>query len=190
MAIRPDIDAHVRLLPPKATAKGMFHADVIAHVVKRVPEEELFTRAGLPRRRYIGFIDYPYEDFLKLVAHGGPLAFPDLTPAEAVRRLGQAAYPKVLDTHVGRMLFGVLNNDITQVLKHGPKAYGLFASFGDVRADVVGERHVLYTFKNFPAFLESYQVGVVEGALLFCGAKPDVKVDLADLASAQFDIRW
>lgn len=168
----------------------MFHADVVAAVRRRASEDDLFHRAGLEKRRYTAFLDYSYGDFIRLVAAGAPLAFPELPVAEAIRKLGQAAYPMTFETHVGRMLFGILGGDVTSVLRHGPKGYSLFASFGTVRAEVLGDRHMRYTYRDFPALLESYQVGVVEGAVMHCKATPRVLVEMHDLANADFDVRW
>jgi hypothetical protein len=38
--------------------------------------------------------------------------------------------------------------------------------------------------------LETYQVGVLEGAIRHYGAEPEILIDLFDLANADVDIRW
>jgi uncharacterized protein (TIGR02265 family) len=75
-------------------------------------------------------------------------------------------------------------------MKLGPKAYGMVCNFGEVRAEQLAEQHFRYTYRNFPALLETYQIGVVEGALLSCKVAPNVTIDLKDLSTADFDIRW
>jgi hypothetical protein len=41
-----------------------------------------------------------------------------------------------------------------------------------------------------PALLETYQVGVLEGALLHLGVEGSVLVDVFDLANADLEVSW
>jgi hypothetical protein len=43
---------------------------------------------------------------------------------------------------------------------------------------------------DYPAFLETSQVGVAEGAIEACGARAEIDVDLHDLANGDLDVRW
>ena len=64
---------------------------------------------------------------------------------------------------IGKVMFGVLGNDIGAVLRVSPGAYEAVLSHG--RAELVdsGPRHARVRLSNVATFLDSYHVGVLRG---------------------------
>jgi uncharacterized protein (TIGR02265 family) len=185
-----DVDAHVALLAPDARIKGFFFNDLVerARVVQR--DFDPARDAGLPARRYTPFLDYPYADAIRLTAAVATVLHPRVPAPEGARRLGHVAFDVFFGTRAGRALFGFFAPDVERMLMLAPKAYGVLVSFGQLAVDRVEPGHVRVDFRRMPVLIESYQVGVFEGAIRHYGKTPDVRVRLHGLANGAFDVRW
>jgi serine/threonine-protein kinase len=184
-----DLDAHLALLPPGATCKGMFFNDLLALGAKAGTPSELAEAAGIPVRRYLGFRDYPMADDLQLTIAVAREVYPTLPLGAALRRIGHRALELVLSSHLGRTLVGAFGTDPEALLLHGAKAYGLLLSFGEVTCTKSGPGELIVRAERLPLFLETYQVGVVEGMLHHARARAEVEVDLHALDAATLRVR-
>jgi hypothetical protein len=63
-------------------------------------------------------------------------------------------------------------------------------SFGQVRFEEFDEGHGAYHFTGLPAFLETYQVGVIEGAMQACGVSGEVLARLDTLGDGTLEFFW
>jgi uncharacterized protein (TIGR02265 family) len=100
------------------------------------------------------------------------------------------AFRRFENSQVGKVLFGVLGTDTRRIMELGARGYKVSLNFGRVEVNGVGTNHLRYHFRNLPAYLETYQVGVVEGAMKASGVEGRVRVKLANLGNGSFDIRW
>lgn len=185
-----DLDAHVRLLPPDAMARGMYFQDVLRRLTKRFPTEDVEARVGLPKRRYLPFQWYPYEDYLRLCSGAAPLLWPTKTQAQALRALGNTAYDTFLDSHVGAVVLGMFGRSFGTIVKASGKAWGVSVSFGKVSAEEIAPRHVRLEFRDLPGFLGTLQTGVVEGGMKATGVVGEVSPKVHTLGSMTLDVRW
>jgi uncharacterized protein (TIGR02265 family) len=185
-----DLDAHLKALPAKAMGKGIYFADLFKIADGKLSAEELAERAGIPHRRYVAFMDYPYADLLKLTLEVGKVAYPKLPLGDAVRLMGRRAYVTMLSSHAGRVLLMSLDHDVERVFLISPKAYKLVLNFGRFHSERVGERHVRFGFNGYPGFLETYQVGVVEGVFEHFKIRGEVTLALTDIGAGTFDVTW
>ena len=183
-----DLDGHLGRLPTEAVCKGMFFLDLLRLAGKARTPAELHQLAGVTERRYVPFRDYPMADNLRLAVAAARCGFPGIPLGQALRRAGQAAFEMVLQSHIGRTLFGVLDRDVERLLGRWPKAYELLFNFGEVTSVVTGPGLFILRAERFPVFLETFQVGVLEGALRHCGAVGRVRLALHSLADATFEI--
>jgi uncharacterized protein (TIGR02265 family) len=184
-----DVEAHVALLPPGAKCKGMFFVDLIKLAATIRSPAELAAMAGVPDRRYVAFRDYPVEDSLRLTAAVAAVVYPKLPPGEGLRRIGRRAFDVVLDSHVGRTVFGAFGADIDLLLLQGYKSYRLLIGVGEVSCEKVAPREFVLRAREMPLFLETYQVGVLEGVLGHCGRTGEVLVEMDGLASSTLWLR-
>ena len=139
---------------------------------------------------YQPFLSYPHADFIRLAVAAASALHPSVPLGEGLRRIGQSAYDALLPSLAGKILFGVLGVDFEQVLTHGPKGYALAVTFGSVEFERLGPGHARYTYRAMPALLDTYHVGVIEGAMRHCKVEGEVLVATTDLANAVFDITW
>ena len=185
-----DLDEHLALLPDGATCKGLFFADVIDKSKEAGKEGLLFERAGVSPTRFRLFHDYPYADYLRLVHAGAQLLQSTATVGEGLRRIGRSQYEALARTHIGRVLFGVLGRDFARIAKAGSKAYALSIGFGQVSYERLADKRGRYVFRDAPVFVETLQVGVVEGGLEATGTRGEVQVEMHSLGHGVIEFTW
>lgn len=185
-----DLEACLRRLPPRATTKGLFFQDILQQAERVTPGVDLCALAKIPSRRYLAFLDYPCADVMRLMVAGAGVIHPGRPVGEALRRFGHTVYDALFDTHAGRVVFGVLGVDIDAVMRRGPAGYRFSLGFGRVELEDLTAHHVRYHYRDIPVFLETYQVGVIEGALRRYRVPYQLRVAMRDVANATFDIRW
>lgn len=177
-----DVEATVARCPPEATTRGMFLADIVeALKQKNLP---------VPEKRYQAFGTYPQREFITVAADAARALHPDLPPKESLRRLGQMAYPTFAGTMIGKVMFGVLGKDVASVMRVSPKGYAASVSHGRAHLVDHGPRFVRVHLVDVYTYLESYQVGVFEGALIACETQGTVKVKLESPTSGDFLVEW
>jgi serine/threonine-protein kinase len=179
-----DLDAHLALLPPDATCKGMFFNDALRHGAEVRPLYELFVLAGVKQRRYFPFGDYPMDDFMRLQVAVARAAHPGVALGLGLRRLGHTAFDTVLASQLGKTLFAAFGRDLDRMMAHGPRAYRLLFNFGEVSMERLSPRSYSVRYRDFPLFLESNQVGVIEGVLRHCGERGRLRFAADGLGAA------
>ncbi|MBZ0231207.1 MAG: DUF2378 family protein [Deltaproteobacteria bacterium] len=184
------IDAHVAALPAGATAKGLFLRDPLQRVATAAPGTDLFQLAKVPKRRILPFFDYPYDELMRLLHAAAGVLWPKLPRGEGLRRLGHGAYEALIGHQVGRVIFMVVGNDFSRVAQVGRRGWQVSVSFGKVDYQELGPGHGAYFFKDFPAFLETYQVGVLEGAMRVFRVNGAVSVKLDGLGDGVIEMKW
>ncbi|MEO7110289.1 MAG: DUF2378 family protein [Polyangiaceae bacterium] len=188
--IPPPLAETIAALPESATCLGLYFNDVIETVAKMRPDIDMFAVANLKKRRYFPFFSYPYADMLTVMSAGSKLVHPRVSHGEALRRMGKHAYARLSETKVGNLVFGVLGKDVKRIVLAGPRGYSMSSNFGELTAQITGDKQVVYHFRNYPALLETYQVGVIEGALETVDAVGTVHVKIIDIANADIQITW
>jgi len=177
-------------VPPAATCKGLFVTDLLARVTAAAPDVVLANVANVEVRRYLAFRDYPYVELLRLIDAAAVVMHPGVPRAEGIRRIAQHAYDAMLDSHIGRVIFGVLGRSAESILLHGPKGYKVALNFGRVTAEKVGASAIVYRFRSMPALLDVYQPGVIEGAMRHCGVRADLSIAMQDIGNADLRVEW
>lgn len=177
-----DVDAVLAAIPPDATTKGMFFNDCL----------KLRTHAGLSPldNRYTIFKDYPQREFVSLAAKCAAEIYPEMSLREALRQLGHTAYPTMVSTHIGRILFGFLGNDVRRAMKMAGKGYSVSMSHVAVTHINDGEDFAHIRLTDIFIFPDCYQVGVSEGAVEAMGRRGETRVRKVAPHSYEFYIRW
>jgi uncharacterized protein (TIGR02265 family) len=183
------LDEHLRRLPGGASCKGLFFQGTLRHVRAIAPDLDLPQLAGVREQRYLSFSNYPYGDFLRLNVAAANILKPGRT-ADGLRELGSHAYDTLLESQIGKVLLGAFGKSFDYVVMAGARAYAISLNFGKVEAERVAARHVRYHFREMPAFLDTFQRGVVEGGMRASGVTGEVGVTSDDITSAVFDITW
>lgn len=185
-----DLDAQLALLPPRATCKGMFFLDPLERARRRDPGADVFALAGVTPRRYLAFLDYPHAEWMRVALAAAAVISPSGRVGDGLRELGRHAYDVIFENPIGKVLFGPMGFDLDQVFSHAGVGYRLGLGFGTVRSERIGPEHHRVVFRDFPSFLETFNVGVLEGGVLHYGCTPTVTLKLDGLAHAEMDVTW
>jgi uncharacterized protein (TIGR02265 family) len=182
-----DPAAHLALTPSDATTKGMFFRALAEQASRSKSRGAVERWVG---RNHLSFRDYPMRDFMAFSVEAARAIFPGTPLGEGLRRLGKTAYPTFAASMIGRVIVGVFGDDLERIFSVAPRAYDVAIAPTRVRVKALGPRHFRFGYEDAFAFVDSYQVGVIEGAILHHGSTPSVRVHAPSLASAIFDVRW
>lgn len=184
-----EAEVYLRRVPDGVTCKGMFFAELQkAARPHRGSLQEPITE--LIDRRYVAFRDYPLTEHMRLTASLAPVLYPQEGIRQGLRELGRQAYPTFAGSIAGRVAAGFIGDDINRVLDISSRALQLSLSRGSVVTRSLGERRYRLEFEEIYGYLDSYYVGVVEGALLHHGMKPTVAVTLHSPIDGTFVVQW
>jgi uncharacterized protein (TIGR02265 family) len=143
---------------------------------------------------YVGFKDYPEQEFVALLARAARESLGHLPPREALRRLGFYQLGKLKENLVFRVLFAGLwqTQSISAAAKIIPKAYAAAAAAKHEEWTLKANepRRILLGMRNVWSFPESFQVGLMEGALHTFGLSAQAGVRLTSLCDAELEFVW
>jgi uncharacterized protein (TIGR02265 family) len=151
-----NVDASLRAVPDGATVKGMFLQRLL---------DDAAAKGVAPAGRgpYRAFKDYPLRELLEIEVELAPRLFPAVALREGLRRLGWTAYPTLVSSLIGRIIFGVLGDDLPAIFRTAMKGYKVSISVGSASVIEVGSNHAVIRLQEMYNFADSYQVGVFEG---------------------------
>jgi uncharacterized protein (TIGR02265 family) len=174
-----DLDAELAHVPPGATCKGLLFLDLLGTGARAgLTHADLSRAAGITDRRYQRFHDYPLADLLRLLVATARHAHPVVPPGEGLRLIGRGAFDVVMGSAVGRALLSVLGRQLEPLLKRGPRVYRQMISRGEMVTEQVDHRTYVFHLRELPLFLETYQIGALEGVLAHCGAEGQILIQL------------
>jgi uncharacterized protein (TIGR02265 family) len=184
-----EIEPYLAALPEDEACKGFFFTGVVDQVSKLRPgrEEDLF--AGLSQRRWTAFRDYPFRDNLRLLQNAVTILYPRVPGREGLRRIGWLAHPFFAESIVGKVVYGLFGKDPDAIIASGVRAYQLCLKHGRMSTRKLAKNHWRSRYDRV-AFLDTYHVGVIEGALRMYNALPRVRVRMDSITSGELDVRW
>lgn len=185
-----DVEAHVRATPPGATCKGVLFAGILERVRKARPDLDPSRVAGVEPRRYLPFLNYPYTELLRIIPAAARVVFPSAPASEAVRLLGRDVFVDLRTTRAGRILLGILVDDLAGVLMSAARAYSVTVTVGRYEAERPGPRHVRLRFDDYPGYLETYDLGVLEGAVAYFREQARARATRAGPRAGTIDVEW
>jgi uncharacterized protein (TIGR02265 family) len=186
----PDLAGHLALLPASAKCKGMFFRDKFELAKHHGSPEEICRAAGVEAHRYLPFLDYSMHDNLRITVEVARRAHPQLPLGEGLRRLGRSAFDTFVASHVGRVLVVAAGNDVGSVMAVAPRAFAIVMNFGTVTIERPGKGRLISRCSDLPAFIETYQVGVIEGIFAHFRAIGTVRVAMRSKSSGAIEAKW
>lgn len=176
-----DVAGQIAAVPAPHTTKGMF-CEQLARAARQ---------CGIAcEARYVAFRDYPLRDFMRLMAEYGRVRFPGLPAREALRRVGWEAFPTLMSSVTGRVIFAFAGRDVRSALRLAPDAYKHSLSHCSVRSRLNTPGQAVLEYRDVWNFPDCYQVGVIEGGCRAFGAQATVRVCVRSSASLDMLIRW
>jgi uncharacterized protein (TIGR02265 family) len=185
-----ELEAHVAALHPHAWVKGIFFLDAMALARASAPHVDIEARAGIPRRRYMPFLNYSCADWLRVKVACAETLFPDLPQGAAVRAFGRTALQAFLQSRAGRLMFDLVSPTLADALSRAPSAYRIISNAGSIRFVRQGPTVGDIVFEGFPGCLESYQVGIVEGVCEHYRQPVSITCSFPTLVDGTIRVSW
>ncbi len=177
-------------LPPGAACKGMFFQSLLELAAEAGTPADIARAAGVEDRRYSAFRDYPMRDNLRLTVEAARRLYPRMPLGEALMNIGKTSFSTFLASHLGRVLVLAVGDAVGPVLGLAPRAYPLVMNFGSIVVEKAEPRRVVTLCRNFPGFIETYQVGTVYGVLEHFAVAGTVRAAMTDIANGRLEITW
>jgi uncharacterized protein (TIGR02265 family) len=181
---------YLALVPDDERCKGVFFHGVIDATKKLAPTRVDALFSGMQERRFLPFREYRLREHMLMTMNAVHILHPRIPTREAMRRLGWLAFQSLSDSMVGRVVFGVLGRDPERVLSMGPRAVSVSLRKGRLTAHRLGRSHFRLVFEQIYGYLDTYYVGVVEGALRAHGVLPKLTIRLSSLVDGEMDVDW
>lgn len=178
-----DFDDYVERAPRDQVVRGMF-----PEALRKLLNDRGHDMQDYPKFRT--FHEYPLDDWLHFLAHAARALHPDLTLRQGLRCVGWLAYPTLLDSHIGRVIFGIFGRNLPRIFSAVTKGYRVSGRVGHAKIIESGRNHARYRLEDMFTFADSYQVGVAEGVLRHYGYSGDVKVSVDSISSIELSICW
>lgn len=184
-----DHAARLALVPRRYTTKGMFFATVTRHL----SASELVRLGDLlqapPRLgRYMPFSDYPLRDLYALSFEAARKLFPEVQPAEGMRRLAQRTLGTFGETLLGRVTLALVESP-PAALMILPETVMRMQSAGSVTATRQVDS-VTIRVRDYPYWVEGNVYGLIEGAIMHFGGVPRLDVDRFSNTDIDVTARW
>jgi uncharacterized protein (TIGR02265 family) len=178
-----DVEAIIAATPEDAGLRGMYYQSYLDELKKRgLPVD--------PKHRYAAWRLYPMRPWQRFMVETAGRLYPELPLRGALRQLGLIAYSTFASSMVGRVIFGVLGKDVERIMRVASKGYEQSLSRCEVDVVDVTRSHARVHLRGVHSFLESYQLGVFEGALVMCERRGDVHHRPIAPGEAEIFCRW
>jgi uncharacterized protein (TIGR02265 family) len=186
---RVDVDAHLRACPPTATTRGTFFQFLVDVVHDKRHRADIFD--GVGSRRWVPWNNYPLIDFMRMAINVVRILHRERAVGEGLRSIGRMAYPSFANTMAGRVILHAFGDDIDAMMLAVPRAYAVSVSHLKVTSTRLGPRHWQVQMRDVFNFVETYHLGVLEGALLARGVTPNMQIRRhARPCDLDFDVQW
>jgi len=157
-----DVDKLCAEMPADAFVRGMYMQGVLT----------LLERAGKKldgHGPYIAFKEYHVINHVRLIADAAPALYPKEPLRRAMNLLGRDAYGTLVDSMIGRVIFGVLGRDIVRITKLVGKAYEVSGRGVTATLLEIGSNHSHVRIDGAYGLVDCYHLGAFEGLCDACG---------------------
>jgi uncharacterized protein (TIGR02265 family) len=178
-----DAQAYLDALPAGATGKGMFP--------KRLQREAQRVDIDLGfDTHFVAFKDYPLELCMRVTLEAARRLHPDAPLREGMRRVAWMSYETFVDSLIGRVVFGVLGEDLKSIFKVAAKGIGHSTNVGTMRTEALDGRTVMICAEDAYFFTECFAPALAEGVLRAHGREGWVAQRVHSLTSCEFLVHW
>lgn len=173
---------HIDSTPKAHTVKGMYIAGVLDLLDTRDVER--------PRKNVQRFKDYPIWEYSELLLDAAVTLYPTVSAQQGLRSIGRLAIPTFASSIVGAVLMGTVGRNWELALKCVSKGYEVSLRPGSAEVVSAAPGRALLQLRHVWNFGESYQVGVVEGLMEWCGLQGTVVPAALSACDFDFKIEW
>lgn len=169
--------------PAANTVKGMY----VAGIVEALAQRDIAPRE---QRRYQAFKDYSLRDYMRLCLDAAVTLYPSRSPKEGLRSLGQLAIPTFAQSISGAVVMGTVGRSWELALRCVSRGYQISLKPGEAIVAELSSERALVQLRKVWNFGDSYQVGVVEGLMDWCGLNGEVTANVISACDTDLRLQW
>lgn len=173
----------IQRTPATATVKGMY----VSGIIETLANKELAPRET---QRYQAFKDYSLRAYMTLCLESAVTLYPTRPPKEGLRLLGQFAIPTFAQSISGAVIMGTVGRSWELALRCVSRGYQISLKPGEAIVAELGKERALVQLRNVWNFGDSYQVGVIEGLMDWCGLIGRVVPTVLSARDTDLQIQW
>jgi uncharacterized protein (TIGR02265 family) len=144
-----------------------------------------------PRReRLHAFKDYPLRDYMDLLLDSALTLYPETTAHDGLLRLGRLAIPTFATSIIGKVIMGTVGRSWELGLKFVSRGYEVSLKPGKCVVAELGNGSALLQLRNIWNFGDSYQVGVIDGLMDWCGVQGRIVAQVISRSDVDLKIEW
>jgi uncharacterized protein (TIGR02265 family) len=178
------VEDYIQRVPAYATIKGMFLSNLYEIASSSDQGFELDAR------NIFSFRDYPLVEQVRLVPRIAAALYPDVSLRSAMLQLGRRVCPTFAGSLIGKLIFSAVGGDVAMLMRAGATAYSISSNVGQLEILECGLRSVRLGMREMFNYVDSYQLGILEGALMMLGCKPSLLLKLDSPVSAEVHLSW
>lgn len=178
------VDDYIQRVPPYATIKGMFLTNLLGIA------DRASTALSQRPTPYFAFRDYPLVEQVRLIPEIAASLFSDVPLRRGILQLGRLVCPAFAGSLPGRVLFSAVGTDLSMLIRVGSKAYTIASNVGRLEILERAERSARVSMRDMFDYVDCYQVGILEGALMMLGHQPTIRLRLESSTSAEIQLNW
>lgn len=144
-------------------------------------------------RKYLGFKDYPVNEYLELLGQAALRLQGDGSPKDALRELGRGVHASFSRSLVGKVVLAGLgsgHDGARTGLRWITRVYKMTSNHASASIEEPADRVAVVALSNVWSFPDAYHVGIFEGAAAGFGGKVTVKTSDVSLSSATLTFTW
>jgi uncharacterized protein (TIGR02265 family) len=141
----------------------------------------------VPPQRIQAFKDYPLRAYMELLLDSAITLYPNQRPSQGLRALGHLVVPTFANSIVGGVMMGTIGRSWEIALKCLSRGYEISLNPGKATVAEFKNTTALVQLRNIWNYGDSYQVGVIEGLMAWCGLIGRVSPHV--IASCDVDLR-
>jgi uncharacterized protein (TIGR02265 family) len=185
-----DVDGYLSACPAQATTRGTFFRFLRDAIEEQVGADPRLLE-GLANTEWTAFRKYPLRDFMQLSVNVARIVHAGEAISEGLRRVGRLAFPSLAATMAGRVVLFAFGERLENVIMALPKAYAVSVPGTRIETTELGPQRYRITMRSVHNFVDTYHLGVLEGAVLAMGQQPRIDVQVGDRpCDAVFEGGW
>jgi uncharacterized protein (TIGR02265 family) len=116
--------------------------------------------------------------------------YPKKPIAEGLKMLGEQAIPTFASSIVGSVIMGTVGHSWNLALKCVSRGYEVSLKPGRAVVAEIGHGKAVVELREVWNFGESYQVGVIQGLMQWCGLEGEIQPVVKTHCDIDLEIRW
>ncbi|MFK8004012.1 MAG: DUF2378 family protein [Polyangiales bacterium] len=178
-----DVEERVAGAPSGGKVKGMFFSAI-------ADEASAACGSRVGRARYVPFQGYPLSEWIAFLPEAARAAYPSRHPKEGMRRFGHNAFSVFNQSMAGRVILSMAAKNIHASMSLTSRVFQAIGSHGELTSPINEPGRAIVAVRDSWDYIDSWYVGIFEGAIRAFGAKGEVRVRVHDRSNADLEILY